>query len=165
MFCQSSQHKIVSASLLTLSPNIFPLYTLQNFIATIASTQLSRFARDEADGGSSKDNLETMDKVISFIIGFWHDGSLGHNMNANPPSVLHGLHTTCICIKTLIKNIFWSKFILTEDEFESVYKYATLEPHNCLFIDTNPTTHKDQGLRNTLIWFCRRLKLGIYLMI
>ncbi len=36
---------------------------------------------------------------------------------------------------------------LTEDEFESVYKYATLEPHNCLYIDTHPSTHKDKRLR------------------
>jgi hypothetical protein len=36
---------------------------------------------------------------------------------------------------------------LTEEEFEAVYKYATLEPHNCLYIDTHPTTHKDKRLR------------------
>jgi hypothetical protein len=36
---------------------------------------------------------------------------------------------------------------LTEDEFESVYKHATLEPHNCLYIDTHPNTHKDKRLR------------------
>ena len=36
---------------------------------------------------------------------------------------------------------------LTEEEFEVVYKYATLEPHNCLYIDTHPNTHKDKRLR------------------
>ena len=36
---------------------------------------------------------------------------------------------------------------LTEDEFESVYKHATAEPHNCLYIDTHPNTHKDKRLR------------------
>ena len=36
---------------------------------------------------------------------------------------------------------------LTEEEFEVVYKYATAEPHNCLYIDTHPTTHKDKRLR------------------
>ena len=36
---------------------------------------------------------------------------------------------------------------LTEDEFESVYKHATTEPHNCLYIDTHPNTHKDKRLR------------------
>ena len=33
---------------------------------------------------------------------------------------------------------------LTEDEFENVYKHATNEPHNCLYIDTHPTTQKDK---------------------
>jgi hypothetical protein len=36
---------------------------------------------------------------------------------------------------------------LTEEEFDAVHKYATLEPHNCLYIDTHPTTHKDKRLR------------------
>jgi hypothetical protein len=36
---------------------------------------------------------------------------------------------------------------LTEEEFESVYKHATAEPHNCLYIDTHPSTHKDKRLR------------------
>ena len=31
---------------------------------------------------------------------------------------------------------------LTEEEFESVYKHATAEPHNCLYIDTHPNTNK-----------------------
>ncbi len=33
---------------------------------------------------------------------------------------------------------------LTEEVFEAVYKYATLGPHNCLYIDTHPTAHKDK---------------------
>jgi hypothetical protein len=36
---------------------------------------------------------------------------------------------------------------LTEDEFGSVYKHATSEPHNCLYIDTHLNTHKDKRLR------------------
>ncbi len=32
--------------------------------------------------------------------------------------------------------------LLTEDEFKSVYKHATTGPHNCLYIDTHPNTHK-----------------------
>ena len=36
---------------------------------------------------------------------------------------------------------------LTEEEFEAVYKHATLEPHNCLYINTHPTTSKDKRLR------------------
>ena len=39
------------------------------------------------------------------------------------------------------------KQIITEDEFESVYKHATTEPHNCLYIDTHPNTHEDKRLR------------------
>ena len=38
---------------------------------------------------------------------------------------------------------------LTEEEFEVVYKYATSEPNNCLYIDTHPTTHKDKRLRRS----------------
>ncbi len=37
--------------------------------------------------------------------------------------------------------------VLTEDEFESVYKHATLELHNCLYIDADPSTHKEKRLR------------------
>jgi hypothetical protein len=36
---------------------------MQNFIATIASTQLNRFAL-EADGGSAKEQLSAMENVI-----------------------------------------------------------------------------------------------------
>ena len=36
---------------------------------------------------------------------------------------------------------------LTEEEFEAVYKYATSEPHNCLYIDTHPITKPDKRLR------------------
>ncbi len=36
---------------------------------------------------------------------------------------------------------------LTEEEFENVYKHATSEPHNCLYIDTHPNTSKDKRLR------------------
>jgi hypothetical protein len=36
---------------------------------------------------------------------------------------------------------------LTEEEFENVYKHATNEPHNCLYIDTHPNTDKDKRLR------------------
>ena len=36
---------------------------------------------------------------------------------------------------------------LTEDEFEAVYKHATAEPHNCLYIDTHPLTKPYRQLR------------------
>ncbi len=35
---------------------------------------------------------------------------------------------------------------LTEEKFENVYKHATNEPHNCLYIDTHPNTDKDKRL-------------------
>ena len=37
--------------------------------------------------------------------------------------------------------------IITEDEFEELYKHATLEPYNALVIDTHPQTDKDKRLR------------------
>ncbi len=36
---------------------------VQNFVATIASTQLTRAARDEESGGPASDQLATMEKV------------------------------------------------------------------------------------------------------
>jgi hypothetical protein len=36
---------------------------------------------------------------------------------------------------------------LTEQEFEAVYKHAVEEPHDCLYIDTHPSTPKNRRLR------------------
>ena len=37
--------------------------------------------------------------------------------------------------------------ILTEEQFEEAYKHATINPHDCLVIDTHPETSIDKRLR------------------
>ena len=37
--------------------------------------------------------------------------------------------------------------LLTEQQFEELYKHATSEPHNALVIDTHPQTDTDKRLR------------------
>ena len=37
--------------------------------------------------------------------------------------------------------------LLTEKEFEELYKYATKEPHDALLIDTHPNTERDKRFK------------------
>jgi hypothetical protein len=51
-------------------------------------------------------------------------------------------------IKMVLEKIYEEvSNIITEDEFEELYKHATLEPYNALVIDTHPQTDKDKRLR------------------
>jgi hypothetical protein len=60
---------------ITLPSEYHPRFALQNFIATIASTQLSRVAQE--DGGSAREQLSTMENVILALSTtlFAHNGS------------------------------------------------------------------------------------------
>jgi hypothetical protein len=37
--------------------------------------------------------------------------------------------------------------LLTESQFEELYKHATQEPHNALVIDTHPKTDRDKRFK------------------
>jgi zona occludens toxin (predicted ATPase) len=51
-------------------------------------------------------------------------------------------------IKMVLEKIYEEvSNIITEDEFEELYKHATLEPYNALVIDTHPCTSIDKRLR------------------
>ena len=57
-------------------------------------------------------------------------------------------------IKMVLEKIFDEVCnIVTEDEFEELYKHATLEPHNALVIDTHPCTSIDKRLRHNFDYY------------
>ena len=37
--------------------------------------------------------------------------------------------------------------LLTQEEFEELYKHATAEPHNALIVDTHPDTNREKRFR------------------
>ena len=51
-------------------------------------------------------------------------------------------------VKMVLEKIFEEvSNILTEEQFEELYKHATEKPHDCLVIDTHPKTDRDKRLR------------------